>query len=122
MAKIKKTRNNGTWTESQYFSAIRSALRSKFRYWKPMTEALNLASRKSQSTNKRVKKEYQCNHCKKWFQRKLVEIDHIYPVGSLKSYDDLVPFLKRLTVEDISSYQILCKKCHFIKTKKDNAR
>jgi hypothetical protein len=71
------SRNAGTMTESQYFSKIRSMLRSGFRYWKPMQLALEAASRPSQSTNKRIKKEYQCAKCKKWYKRADVEIDHI---------------------------------------------
>lgn len=115
----KRTRNGGQWTESMYFSAIRQALRTKFRYWKPGQVALNNASRPSQSKNKLLKKEYQCNCCKGWFPRKEVEIDHIVECGSLKDYNDIIPFLKRLTPETVSSYQILCKKkCHKEKTDK----
>jgi len=114
------SRNGNTMTESQYFSKIRSILRSGFRYWKPMQLALEAASRPSQSLNKRIKKEYQCNHCKKWYKRADVEIDHIEECGSLQKYEDIVPFIQRLTKENISSYDILCKPCHKIKT--DNYR
>lgn len=109
-------RNGNTMTESQYFSKIRSVLRSGFRYWKPMQLALEAASRPSQSINKRIKKEYQCNHCKKWYKRTDVEIDHVSEVGSLSCYEDVIPFIKNLTQENISSYQILCKPCHLIKS------
>jgi len=120
-----KTRKANTWSEAEYFSRIRSALRSRFRFWIPMQKALEKASRPSQSTNKRIKKEYQCAHCNNWFKRTDVQIDHIEECGSLNCYDDIVPFLKRLTKENISAYQILCKPCHkkktqlFIKTKKN---
>lgn len=109
-----KTRNSSTLTESQYFSKIRSALRHAFRFWKPMQEALEAASREVK--DKRHKKEYQCNHCKEWFKRVDVEIDHIEECGSLRDFDDIVPFIKRLTVEDVSAYQILCKPHHKLKT------
>lgn len=112
------SRNAGTMTESQYFSKIRSMLRSGFRYWKPMQLALEAASRPSQNTNKRIKKEYQCAKCKKWFKRADVEIDHIEEAGSLNNYDDIVPFIQRLTKEEISAYQILCKPHHKEKTDK----
>lgn len=111
-----KPRNAGTMTESAYFSKIRSVLRNGFRYWKPMQLTLDAASRPSQSDNKRLKKEYKCAHCKKWFPRKGVEIDHVEECGSLKNYDDIVPFLKRLTKEKLTDYQILCKPCHLAKT------
>lgn len=110
------SRNGGTMTESQYFSKIRSILRSGFRYWKPMQIALDKASRPSQSLNKRIKKEYCCAKCKKWFKRADVEIDHIEECGSLSKYEDIVPFIQRLTKEEVTAYDILCKPCHKIKT------
>jgi hypothetical protein len=110
------SRNGGTLTESQYFSKIRSILRSGFRYWKPMQLALEAASRPSQSTNKRIKKEYQCAKCNNWFKRADVEIDHIEECGSLSTYEDIVPFIQRLTKEEIDAYDILCKPCHKVKT------
>ncbi|HEY8361785.1 MAG TPA: HNH endonuclease signature motif containing protein [Tissierellaceae bacterium] len=120
---VKRTRNLGTLTESEYFSKIRSSLRRAFRYWLPAMEALKLASRPYVGPNKLQKKEYQCAECKKWFKQTEVEVDHIIPVGSLKSYDDIVPFLKRLTPEDVSCFAVMCKPCHQIKTNKEkNAR
>ena len=117
-----KTRNLNTWSESEFFSRIRSALRRAFRYWKPMQIALEKASRPSQSANKRLKKEYQCANCGAWRARKEVEIDHIEECGSLNKYEDIIPFLKRLTKEEINAYQILCKDtCHKIKTQQYKA-
>ncbi len=117
--KVERTRNAGSMTESAFFSKIRSTLRSGFRYWKPMQIVLQKASRPYKGTNKRQKKEFQCAICKEWYKRDLVEIDHIEECGSLKNWDDIVPFIKRLTAEGINSYQILCKKCHLLKTKKN---
>lgn len=115
--KAVRNRNAGAWTESQYFSAIRSALRTKFRFWKPMAAVLEKASRPYKGPNKLQKKEYLCVQCKEWFKRKDVEIDHIVECGSLRTYEDIVPFLKRLTPEDQGAFQILCKnKCHRAKT------
>lgn len=115
-SKVPKTRNANTLTESQYWGKIRSALRSAFRFWKPMMIALEKASRPYTGTNKRIKKEYQCAHCKEWFQRKDVEIDHSIPCGSLKGFDDIQGFIERLTVEDPNAFQILCKPHHKEKT------
>lgn len=115
-SKVEKTRNGKTMTEAQFFSKLRSGLRNAFRWWVPMQKALKAASRPSQSTNRRLKTEYHCAHCQNWFPRTQVEIDHIVECGSLKSYDDIVPFIERLTAEDIESYQILCKPCHRSKT------
>jgi 5-methylcytosine-specific restriction endonuclease McrA len=114
---IEKPRNGGTMTESAFFSKIRSILRSGFRYWKPMQIVLNSKSRPYVGENKRQKKEYQCNKCKKWFKRSDVEIDHIIECGSLKTWEDIVPFIQRLTAESTDSFQILCKPDHLKKTK-----
>lgn len=111
-----KTRNGGTLSEQEFFNRIRSALRRSFRFWNPMMTALKKASRPSQSANKRLKTEFQCAECSKWFPRTQVQIDHIIPCGSLMCYDDIVPFIKNLTQEDDKSYQILCKSCHKEKT------
>jgi len=114
--KVEKTRNNNTLTESEYFSRIRSGLRKSFQYWKPMLVALENASRKYIGENKRIKKEYQCASCGEWFIRKDVQIDHIIPCGSLRNFDDIVPFIKNLTQEDPSSYAVLCRADHQNKT------
>jgi 5-methylcytosine-specific restriction endonuclease McrA len=116
MARVAKTRNGGKWSEAAYWGAVRSALRRKFAFWQPAMKCLNAAKRPSQSDNKRLKSEYQCAECGKWKPRKEVQIDHVEECGSLKCYEDIAPFLKRLTPEDISAFQILCKKCHQIRT------
>lgn len=107
-----KTRNLNTWTESQYFSKIRSALRQAFRFWKPITETLKRSSRPYKGPNKRQKVEYLCSQCNQWYIKKNIEVDHIEPCGSLRSYEDIVPFLKRLTIEDLNGFRVVCKPCH----------
>jgi hypothetical protein len=116
-SRVEKTRNLNTLTESQYFQKIRSGLRNTFRYWKPMMKALEQACRTYQGSNKRQKKEYQCAHCENWFMRTGVQVDHIEECGSLSCWEDLVPFIQRLTPEDINAFQVLCKPCHSQKTK-----
>lgn len=112
-----KTRNHKTWADWEYFGKVRAALRTGFRYWIPMQLALQNASRPSKSLNKKIKKEYQCAKCKGWFTRKEVQIDHIEECGSLNCYEDIVPFLQKLTKEDVNAYQVLCKPDHSAKTK-----
>lgn len=114
-----KTRNGNTMTETAFFQKIRAVLRSGFRFWTPMMTALKKAGRPSQSSNKRLKTEYQCAECSSWFPRTQVQIDHKIPCGILNCYDDIVPFIKNLTQEGDNSYQILCRPCHSIKTKKE---
>ena len=115
--RVKKTRNAATLTESQFWGKVRSALRREFRYWKPALKAKLAARRKYVGDNKRQKWEYSCAHCSKWFPDKEIQIDHIVPVGTLKTYKDLAGFLKRLTPE--TGFQVLCKDCHKEKTRKE---
>lgn len=113
-----KTRNNGTLTESAFWSFIRSGLRQKSRWWKPITQCKLNAKRPYKGPNKRQKFEYQCNVCKKWFQEKLINVDHIHPAGSLNCANDLPGFVERLFCET-DNLQVLCSGCHNIKTQKE---
>lgn len=116
---VVKTRNSNTMTESAFWSFIRSCLRNKSRFWIPIQEAKKLARRKSQSSNKKLKFEYQCSECKNWFPDKEVSVDHIIPAGSLNSAADLPGFVERLFCE-VDNLSVLCEKtCHAAKTKLD---
>jgi hypothetical protein len=59
-----KPRNAGTMTESAFWSFIRSALRQKSRWWKPITQCKMKARRTYKGPNKRQKFEYQCSSIK----------------------------------------------------------
>ena len=114
--KVARTRNAQTLTDSEYFGKIRSGLRKAFQYWKPMMITLKNASRPSQNlANKRLKTEYQCNHCKEWFMEKEIQIDHIVDAGTLTCSNDLPGFVDRLFCE-VEGFQTLCKPCHQVKT------
>ena len=111
-----KPRNSGTLTESGFWGMIRSTLRMKSRWWKPITEVKREARRNCKDCG-RQKYEYKCNECKNWFSDKEVEVDHIICAGSLKSGADLEGFVERLFVEK-QGLQVLCKPCHNKKTHK----
>ena len=113
-----KTRGNGTLTEAQFWAKIRAALRSASRYWLPGTICKKEAKRVYKGPNKRQKVEYVCNSCKLGFQEKEIAIDHILPAGSLNKSSDLSGFVERLFCEK-NVFQILCHKCHSIKTLQD---
>ena len=115
-AKTPKTRNAGTMTESAFWSFIRSGLRQKSRWWKPITECKLRAKRTYKGTNKRQKFEYQCNSCKQWFPEKQINVDHIIGAGSLNCGADLDGFVNRLFCE-ADNLQVLCTTCHDQKTK-----
>lgn len=112
------TRAGATMSEAAFWSMIRSCLRQKSRWWKPIAAAKAKAKRPYKGTNKRQKFEYKCNHCKKWFTDKQVRVDHIKPVGTLKSAKDLPDFVENLFCE-IENFQVLCSPCHDKKTKQD---
>ena len=116
-----KTRNSGTMTESAFWSFIRSALRQKSRWWKPVSECKQKARRTYKGLNKRQKFEYQCNECKRWFPEKKINVDHIKPAGSLNCAADLGPFVERLFCE-IDNLQVLCELCHNVKTKLEKTK
>jgi len=113
-----KTRNSGTLTESAFWSFIRSALRQKSRWWKPVSECKQKAKRVYKGINKRQKFEYQCNHCKNWYAEKNINVDHIIPAGTLTCANDLPGFVERLFCE-VDNMQCLCTECHNIKTQNE---
>jgi len=118
--RVSKHRNANTQSEAAFWGSVRSALRRAFRYWKPATQAKMEARRRYEGSNKRQRWEYKCAACRDWHADKNVQIDHIIPVGSLKSGDDLKGFLERLTPED--GFQILCRPCHQTKTNKERGK
>jgi 5-methylcytosine-specific restriction endonuclease McrA len=83
--------------------------------WKPIKATKDAARRKYVGTNKLQKWEYQCNKCKKWYKDKEIAVDHIKPVGSLRSSDDLPFFIENLFCE-VDNLQVLCSGCHDKKT------
>ena len=115
-SRVPKTRNSGTMTESAFWSFIRSALRQKSRWWKPITECKMKARRPYKGPNKRQKFEYLCNSCKAWFPEKQINVDHIVGAGSLNCGQDLPGFVDRLFCEQ-DNLQVLCTTCHDHKTK-----
>ena len=112
--RVPRTRGGGTYTESQFWGFIRAGLRSKYVRWPPRYKVLREASRPV--TGKRHKTEYQCAECSKWLKQSEVEVDHIEPCGSLRSFDDLPGFVERLFCEP-DKLRVLCKPCHLRITK-----
>lgn len=117
-SKVVKTRNSGTMTESAFWSFIRSGLRQKSRFWKPILQAKMDARRPYKGPNKRQKFEYLCKACGGWFPDKNINVDHICPAGSLNCAQDLPGFVERLFCET-DNLQVLCSECHNEKTKSE---
>jgi 5-methylcytosine-specific restriction endonuclease McrA len=108
---VLKTRNNSTLTESAFWGMIRSTLRQRSRYWKPVSEAKKRARRPYSGDNKKLKWEYKCAMCKKYFIEQEIQVDHIVPAGALKCANDLPGFVERLFCE-VDGLRVLCKPCH----------
>lgn len=90
---------------------LRSQLRRVSQRWKPIWQARLAARRKYTGSNKRQKYEYQCAACRGWFPVGKVQVDHIIPVGSLKTLGDLAGYAERLFCAG-TNLQVLCSKCH----------
>lgn len=118
-AKVARTRAGNQWTEAQFWQFIRAGLRKLSVKWPPANNVMKQARRPYIGENKRMKWEYQCNTCKNWFPQKKVLRDHITPCGSCRSYQEVAQFVEKLLVEE-NGYQILCEKCHQIKTNQEN--
>ncbi len=116
--KAPKIFNHGTMTSSAFWSFIRSALRQKSRWWKPIMQAKLAARRPYTGDNPRFKWEYKCAKCGNYFPDKRISVDHIHPLGSLKDYSDLPHFVKTLFCE-IDNLQVLHDECHDKKTKEE---
>lgn len=113
MTKGEKTRGSGLYTEAQFVSFIKSALRRASGRWKPRSECLRRA---------RVQRGlYKCEMCSELTpttvvvdgkKRKGIEVDHIHPVIDTQvgfiSWDS---FIERLFVEE-EGFRALCYKCH----------
>ncbi len=119
--KVNPTRCGGTWTESKYFTFIRSLLRRGWSVYPVRFQALLKSRRPYKGDDKRTKWEYQCNECKQWFKTKEVEVDHLYMTGGLKTYNDLPEFCRRLFCE-VDDLQVVCKPCHKEITAKQRER
>lgn len=117
-SRVPKTRNAGTLSEAGFWSFIRSTLRQKSRWWKPVALCKAKARRAYHGTNKRQKYEYQCAKCKNWYAEKYINVDHTIPVGALNCSEDLPGFVERLFCEE-DNLQVLCEKCHNIKTQNE---
>lgn len=116
-----KTRNAGTMTESAFWSFIRSTLRQKSRWWKPISQAKLQSRRYCVKCTGKQKYEYECAICKQWFKDKDINVDHIIPAGSLNCAKDLAGFVERLFCE-VDNLQVLCSTCHNKKTQDEKTK
>lgn len=93
-------------TEAQFISFVKSALRSKSRFWLPASEVKKAA--------KRAYGLYECAQCHQIVRAKDTVIDHIEPV--VDPYQNPTDFDWNLFIERLfcekQGLQLLCKLCH----------
>ena len=88
----------------------------------PAAREAKLAARRAYSgPNLRLRFEYRCAHCGDWFPEKDVQVDHTVPAGSMKSFEDVGSFARRLLLCKVTDLEVLCKKDHQIKTNRERA-
>ncbi len=129
--------NYPEWSTARFFGFLRSLLRQGFSRYPVKYQVLNSSARLVTMTDDegevvlyksgkrvgepRTYKAYTCAKCNNEFRQKDVQVDHITPAGSLKDFDDLPGFARRLYCAP-SGLQVLCTECHNIKTKEDKAK
>ena len=124
MARVLKERNyaNKTMTQSMYKSYIMSGLRQKLRFYPPCLACRKESSvgRKTNSKTGRMAMHFKCAECGDDFTDKFMQVDHIEtvtPITGFVSWDDII---ERMFIEK-DGLQLLCKTCHSVKSKAENA-
>lgn len=104
------------WSEAKKWGYIRSKLRAAWLRWPPRFAVLAAAKRAYKGDKKQQKWEFKCAICGLYHPAKEIEVDHIEPAGTLRSYEDLAGFVERLLV-GVDKLRCLCKSCHRLITK-----
>lgn len=63
---------------------------------------------------------FRCEKCTVAYDKKELHVDHKLPVMPLQGFDNWDAYFNRLFCP-VNGLQILCKQCHKIKTKSENA-
>lgn len=109
--------NGGAWTRGRFNSFVTSALRAASRRWPPKFTCLNEAKTEKKVNPKtgRLAQHYLCASCNSEFTQKDVQVDHVAPIGTGKTWDE---FIDGLFCEK-ENLQVLCIPCHKIKSLKE---
>jgi len=105
-------------------TAIRTGLRQAFIRSKYRAEFLKLNRvetiqyKKCGGEMKRPTVRYRCVDCSGLFKQDEINVDHINKVGSFIDIMDIEKFFFRIFCS-FSNLQILCKRCHTLKTRRE---
>jgi len=78
--------------------------------------ALDLATEPDMNPDTRTTWKVKCAKCNDFHKKNEVEVDHKIGEHSLKTFDDLVPFVLSILNVTTDDLQVLCKPHHRIKT------
>lgn len=109
-----------TWSEARFWTFVRSALRAAWNRYPVKFEVLKEAyvcTKENIKTGKQAK-HYRCNECKELFPAKEVIVDHIEEVGTLKCYEDLPDFVRKLFCGK-DGLRVMDKECHRLRHSKN---
>ena len=100
-------------------NAVRSAIRKAFTrsdYYKEFVDSRRIEWFKG----KRKRVSYECENCRQKFPKTEINVDHKAPIGKgvYERISDAEKFYE-LVFCDYSNLQILCKKCHRLKSSKE---
>lgn len=112
------------WTEARLKNFIISGLRSLTRRYPPKNEVRKEAftEKRINTKTKRLASHYACAKCKKDFPAKETQVDHIIPVVDPgQGFVDWNTYIPRMFCPK-ENLQLLCTKCHDIKTLKETKR
>lgn len=99
------------WSSAKFFSFLRSAIRSRQLRWPPRNLKKMEGRRIYIGDNPRQKYEYHCEVCDGWFPEKMIEMDHIIPVGSIRSFQEFGEAAERMFCHK-DLWRRVCKDCH----------
>lgn len=109
---------HGIWkTQSAFFSWIRGSLR---RAWTKYPVSKNFKNSQCRPAPKggRAKWVADCAKCGKQFNKSSLQVDHIVPAGSIRSWEDVGAFVQRLFTTS-ENMRLLCKPCHEMVTNQE---
>ena len=112
--KLKK-KDNGL-NEKEACNIMRTAVRKAWMRSPIKLLAIDLATIPDNDPTTRTIWNVFCSRCETYHKKNNVEVDHMRGEHSLKTLDDLVPFV--MSILDVTTHdlQVLCKPCHRIKT------
>lgn len=109
--------------ESQFLVWLRGQLRQiwsdypvRVTFKEEQCVAVTEEMREKYGLHRQTKKAAQCVHCKNWFAKSKLEVDHIVQAGSMTKMEDVERYLMEGLLCSPLNMQLTCKPCHKIKS------